>query len=273
MVEIEERVVSPQNLSKYSIENLKISREFSKEVLKEMNKIIRSIVLFGSSSKNMLKPTSDIDILIILNNITVFVTEELREAYRVVIESLREKISLKLHILTINLSEFWDMSRNGDPLLINILRSGTIMFDRDLVEPMQYLLKIGKIKPTKETVFNYLSRSKTLFEENNKHLQNGILDMYYSIIDITHSCLIVKKIVPQSPEKIPEIFKKEFKGTKLEKYNKTIKEIYILAKQIEHSRNKNITANQYGILYNKTKNLIRDLEKFIEKNIDKIFDI
>jgi len=232
-----------------------------------MKELVQSIVLFGSNSHNTQDKNSDIDLMIILDNVSIFVSEELREAYKVISNKLTQKHSNKLHILTVNLSDLWDMARKGDPLLINILREGIPLFDRNLIETMQYLLEIGKIKPTREAAYNYLSRSETLLEETKKHIHNAVLDLYYATVDIVHATLIVEKITPSSPKEMPRIFKETFKKTKLEKYSKDIEEIYRISKEIEHTRYSNLNGKEFDKLQTKTKKLIQELKKHIEEKI------
>lgn len=253
----------------YHLENLRISRSFSKEILLEMKELIRSIVLFGSNTHDTLNKDSDIDIMIVLDNVGVFVSEELREAYRIISSNLCNKHSNKIHLMTINLSDLWDMARKGDPVLINILRYGMPIFDRDLVEPLQYLLEIGKIRPTKEAVYNYMSRAKTLHEETEKHLEISILDMYYSVVDIVHAALMCKKIMPPSPKEMPQIFKKEFKEKKYTKIVKDIELFYKIAKDIEHKKGEKITGKIYDELRKKSENILNELEKCIKIEIKK----
>lgn len=253
----------------YHIENLKIARDFSKGLLKEMNEVVRSIVLFGSNTNNTQKKTSDIDVMVILNNVSVFVTPELREAYKIITNKLNETVGQnKIHLMTINLSDFWDMNRKGDPVIINVLRYGIPIFDRDLVEPMQYLLEIGKIRPTKEAIYNYTARSRTLFDETDKHMQNSILDLYYATIDIMHAAIMTQNITPPSPKEMPQIFSKTFKGKKIEKYSKDIKELYKITKELEKGTKKIYTGKDLDTLKNKTNKLIEELEIFIEKELE-----
>ena len=258
------------NQQNYHLENLKIARDFSKDLILELKELVRSIVLFGSNTNDTLNKNSDIDIMIVLDNVSVYVSKELQEAYKIIVQKLSNKYSNKLHIMTVNLSDLWDMARKGDPILINILRYGLPLFDRDLVEPLQYLLEIGKIKPTIEAANNYISRSQVLMEDTKKHLQNSILDMYYSIIDIVHVCLMVNKITPPSPKEMPKIFKEKFKKTNLEKYFKIIDEFYKIAKKIEHNMADKIDGKKYDELHEKATNLIKDLTAYSKNKIKEI---
>ncbi len=269
-MDFEQKKKPQNNQNKYHIENLHIARDFSKELLLEMNDLVKSIVLFGSNTNETTNKNSDIDIMIVLDNISVFVSEELREAYRIILKKISNKNSNKLHIMTVNLSDLWDMARKGDPILINILRYGSPIFDKDLIEPLQYLLEIGKIKPSKETIYNYIARSKTLKEENEKHISTAILDLYYAIIDITHAILICKKITPPSPKEMPEIFKNEFKNEpQILKHGKIIEEFYKIAKDIEHNKINKISGELYDKLNEKAKKTIEELEKYCLETINK----
>lgn len=274
-MDFEQKKKIKNNEINYHLENLKITREFSKDLILEMKELVKSIVLFGSNTNDTLNKDSDIDLMIILDNISVFVSKELQEAYHIITQKIASKHPNKLHIMTVNLSDFWDMARKGDPVFINILRYGLPIFDRDLVEPMQYLLEIGKIKPTREAANNYIARSQTLMEETTKHLQNSILDMYYSVIDIVHATLMTQKITPPSPKEMPKIFKSTFKGNSLERYSIIIDEFYKIAKQIEHGKANFINGKIYDELHKKAVVLVNDLTKFSQNEIKKsdIFDI
>ena len=265
-----------KNEEKYHIENLKISREFSKLLLKEMGELVRSIVLFGSNTYDTSTKDSDIDIMIVLDNVSVFVTDELREAYRIITSNLAQNVGKdKLHIMTLNLSDLWDMSRKGDPVLINVLRYGMPIFDRNLVEPLQYLLEIGKIRPSREAVYNYMARSSTLMNEIDKHMQNSVLDIYYSVIDMVHATLMCSEEMPPSPKEMPEIFANKFKGKLLGKYSKDIKEFYDLAKKIEKGKLIEISGAQLDKYKEKAMRMISDLEKYNHEIISKkdIFEL
>ncbi len=301
------------NQEKFHIENLKIVREFSKKLLIETDELVRSIVIFGSNNTNTLKKNSDIDVMVILDNISVFVSDELREAYKIITSKLikasqtqgvsdgsgqeiskkflsyeeqdssqivskknSSKSKNKIHLLSINLSDFWDMARKGDPVFINILRTGSPIFDRDLVEPMQYLLEIGKIRPTKEAVNNYIARSEILFNEVDKKIFEGVLDLYYSLIDMVHATLMIHKIIPPSPKDMPKIFKSEFKNNKkIIKFSKEIDEIYKLAKKIEHNEINKISGNEFDKIKKTVEKIIFELKRYNEekmKNMD-TFDL
>lgn len=266
----------PKNEENYHVESIRKVREFSKQFLDEMGELVRSIVLFGSNSTHSSNKSSDIDVMIVLDNVSVYVSDELKEAYRIITEKISSQISENFHLMTVNLTDFWDMSRKGDPILINILRYGTPIFDRDLVEPMQYLLEIGKIRPTRESVSNYKYRSQTLFKESSYHLDEALMDLYYSIVDAVHASLMTQGITPPSPKEMPELFKKTFKhNSKLQEFVPVIKEFYSLEKAIEHKKQGKISGAYYDEMRQKAEKLLKTVNEFTAQELKKkdIFEL
>lgn len=264
-----------RNEENYHIENLRLVREFSKELILEMKSLVKSIVLFGSNNKNTMTKNSDIDIMIVLDNISVFVSDELREAYNIIVNKLVSNNSSKFHIMTVNLSDLWDMARKGDPVFVNILRHGVCIFDTNLIEAMQYLLEIGKIRPSFETVNNYMARSEVLLDETKKHLQDAILDLYYSVVDMVHATLMIKKQMPPSPKDMPRIFKDVFKKEKIVSFSKVIDEFYKIAKDIEHGKVQNIDGKYYDELKKKAFDLVKTFKNYNQEELRKMntFDL
>ena len=235
-----------------------------------MGDLVRSVVLFGSNTQNTLNKNSDIDLMIVLNNVSVFVTPELKEAYQIITNRLTQEISDKFHILTVNLSDLWDMARKGDPILVNMLRFGMPIFDRDLIEPMQYLLETGKIRPTKESIDNYSARASTLLDESNFHIKEALMDLYYAVIDQAHATLMIHNVLPPSPKEMPKIFRETFKDKKtLGKFSSEIEEFYTLSKELEHKGNTLSTGSYYDIMRKKAQRIISYLKEYNIKELKK----
>src|SRR3989338_5104992 len=74
-----EKVVYPtlKLISEYDI-----AYDFAVKVYGKFNKIVKSIVLFGSTAKRIAKASSDIDIIIIVDDCTIRWDEELIAWYR-----------------------------------------------------------------------------------------------------------------------------------------------------------------------------------------------
>ena len=141
------------NIPKYPGEGYKLALKFSDLLKKELSQFVKVIVLFGSTArhaeeKSIYEP--DIDVLVIIDDLSIIMSPEVVESYRVITENLAVKVSKRLHITTMKLTSFWEYMRNGDPVAINMLRDGVPLFDVGVFEPMQMLLFQGRIRPSKE---------------------------------------------------------------------------------------------------------------------------
>ena len=59
-------------------------------------------------------------------------------------------------------TSFWEYIRNGDPVGINILRDGVAIIDTGFFDPLQALLKKGRIRPTSESIWTYIDEAAFL---------------------------------------------------------------------------------------------------------------
>lgn len=253
------------NMKKYHAQNIHYAREFIKELLKEMNSIVKSCVLFGSNTKNTLDKNSDIDVLVVLDNVSVYVTPELRETYQIITKKLVSQINPQLHIMSINLSDIWDMARKGDPLFINILRHGICLFDKDIIEPMQYLLSIGKIRPTTESILNFKARSEQLLDDFHVHLENCYFDLYYALVDGVHAMLMSYEVTPPSPKEMPQIVAHTISSKQGKELSLALQSIYTRVKEIEHRNNGRITCKELE----KTQKIVEKQLTFCHEHINK----
>jgi predicted nucleotidyltransferase len=83
-----------------------IALDFASRVYRKFDKIIKSVILFGSSAKNTATPSSDIDLIIIIDDVSLKWDMELTAWYR---EELGKLIKANpyakpLHINTVKLS-------------------------------------------------------------------------------------------------------------------------------------------------------------------------
>ena len=113
--------------SKFVLRNNKqIAMDFAVKVHKKFDSVVKATILFGSEAKNRAKSTSDIDIIIIIDDVAINWDLELIAWYREELAKIVEasKYSKDLHINTIKLSTWWDDLLHGEPVVINVLRYG-----------------------------------------------------------------------------------------------------------------------------------------------------
>jgi predicted nucleotidyltransferase/uncharacterized protein (UPF0332 family) len=254
---------TPQELTK---EDLDIAYKFARAMHKEFDRFIRAIVLFGSAAKKE-GHHGDIDILLIVDDVSYLLTPELVEAYRVITESHIAKVSTRLHITTLKFTSFWDYMRLGDPIGMNILRDGVAIIDTGFFYPMQMLLFDGRIRPTKEAVQAYHSRSKATLHNSEWHIMQAALDLYWACIDSCHAALMKAGETPPSPLEIAKVMEEKLvkPGHIHRRCPKTMEKIFHISKKILHREIKSLKGHEYDSLAKEAKELLDEMKRFIDR--------
>ncbi len=265
-----ERIKHP-NISKYRQADLKIATAFSNEVLKELKDYIKALVLFGSTvkaDKPAVAGERDIDILIIIDDLSVRITPEFVEAYRIILQKLSMKHSKRLHITTLKFTNFWEYMRIGDPIGINMLRSALPLYDMGFFAPLQALLRNGKIRPSQESIWTYFARAPSTLKNSRWHLLQATLDLYWGVIDSAHAALMTVGEIPPSPEHIADLMAKKLAKPKLigAKYVEIMEKFYKLSKMIVHRQLQEVKGEDYEIYYKEAEEFIEEMRKLIEKD-------
>ena len=216
-----------------------IAMDFAMKVYKKFEKAVKSIVLFGSTVKQTNVPGSDIDIIIIIDDVSIEWDPELIAWYREELDKiLRANPYQKgIHLNTIKLSTWWDDLLKGDAVVLNVLRYGEAMVDMaGFFEPLKYLLIKGKLKPTPEAVYNSLQRAPLHLQRSKAAELNSIEGLYWAMVDSSQAALISANVSPPSPEHIPVDLQETFvaAGMLNKKYIDWYRELLILHKKIVH---------------------------------------
>ncbi len=261
------------NSEKYTDEDLDIAYKFAKRVHKEFGSFIRAVVIFGSlarqieSGTNQMNKFSDIDILVIVDDVRTKLTPELVEAYRIITERIIYETSPKLHVTSLKFSHFWEYVRVGDPVALNVLRDGFSLIDTGFFEPLQLLLKQGRIRPSREAVWAYYSKAPLTLSSSKMRIMKATLDLYWAVIDSAHAALMSEDIVPGTPNQVSELLNEVFvKNKRLDKkYVKVMDEFYKLSKRIIYREVKEISASEYETYYKKAKDFVDKMHELILK--------
>jgi len=216
-----------------------IALDFATKICRKFDKMIKAVVLFGSIVKKTAVAGSDIDLIIIIDDLTIKWDQEMIAWYRTELEKILRINPYKkeLHINTIKLSTWWEDLLRGDPVVINILRYGETLIDlAGFFEPLQFLLQNGKIKSTPESVYNLLQRAPMHFARSKVSELNCIEGLYWAMVDSSQAALIASDTLPPSPEHIPINLNETFvnSGKLKSKYVDWFRELHTLHKKITH---------------------------------------
>jgi uncharacterized protein (UPF0332 family)/predicted nucleotidyltransferase len=271
-VDFEIKTRAKELVKDYKKEDMDIVYEFSKQAKKECKDLIKAIILFGSTARKVhegdLKGRSkDIDVLIIIDDINIELSQEIIQTYRIIIEKIVAKTSKRLHITTLRFTNFWEYARAGDPIAINMLRDGIAILDTGFFDPLQILLYQGRIRPSAEAIQNYLALAPQTLQNSKNHILQAVLDLYWAVIDSAHAALMYVNETPPSPAHVSELMDEKLvkPGILDKRYMHTMRNFYSLGKSIMHGEITQISGDQYDMYYREAHDFVMAIKKFIEK--------
>ncbi|MBI2575901.1 nucleotidyltransferase domain-containing protein [Candidatus Woesearchaeota archaeon] len=253
------------NLELYRRVDINLAYSFTKDCMKEFGKMLKAVVLFGSSARKTKTPESDLDILIVVDDLSMNFTEELTEAYRLVVQKLIAKHSTRIHVTTLRFSSMWEYIRNGDPIAINILRDGIPILDTGFFEPLQVLLKRGRIRPSDESIWTYYIRAPNTLHNSKWHLLQATIDLYWAVIDAAHAALMRHGEIPPSPEHVADLLHDKLVKNKLleERYVHIMRNFFHLAKMITHRELREVKGEEFDRYYKEAEEFVDRMKKYI----------
>lgn len=255
------------NIRNYSGDDYKLAKKFADAMQKELGDFLKAAILFGSAARSE-KPLyeRDIDVLMLINDLTLVLSPEVVQAYRVITERVASDVSKRLHITTMKLTNFWEYIRNGDPLAVNMLRDGVPLYDIGVFEPMQMLLFQGRIRPTKESIYVYFARAPVTLINADWHILQATLDLYWAVVDAAHAALMKVGEVPPTPSHIAKLIYEKLVKKKLvsKRAADAMDFFYLLSKKITHREIQNITGKQYDQYKEEAHDFVKEMEHVIE---------
>jgi hypothetical protein len=225
--------------------------KFATKLFSAYPKYIKSIVLFGSYAKQEESSKSDVDVLVIVDDVTTPPDKSFVGAFNFDIDRFRSEIKeVNLHITVLTLTGFWKGLIAVDPFTINAVRYGFPLIDTGFFEPIKVLLVKGDIKPTQESIYAAITRSEIFTGYISKAKAEIIEDAYWSVVNSAQAYLMSKNIVPPSPEKIEEeLAKTDFPAS----YTQLYKDIASTFKALEHGELKSIDFSLLENITSKAK--------------------
>ena len=244
-------------------------------VLKKFEKYIVSYVLTGSLVRGEATETSDVDVMVIIDDTDVkkMTRAELKDKLRGIIvgmgmeageaTGMPNKLNIQVYILT----DFWDNLKEANPVIFTLLRDGIPFYDRGTFIPWKQLLQMGKIKPSQEAIDMFMSSGDQMIRRvEHKIKEIGMEDIYYSILTPSQAALMLYGIPPPAPREtarlMDEIFVKK-ENMLEEKYVQILSDTIQVRKDIEHGTMEKVSGK-------KVDQMIKNAEKYL-KRIEKLF--
>ena len=248
----------------YEKDVLEVSYDFTKLIHKELGDLVRAVVLFGSATHA--DDPHDIDILIIVDDIQIAFTQELQQAYRVIVQNCASAVSNRLHITTLRFSNFWEYVRTADPVVTTVLRDGKPLIDTGFFAPLQLMLQQGRIRPSSEAIWAYWAKAPQVLLSSKWKVLLAVVDLYWAVIDAAHAALMSVGTVPETPEHVPGLLERKFvqKGLLEDHYPDTAQKFYRLQKDIYSRRIERISGARYDKLHQEADAFVKRMREFLE---------
>jgi len=250
-----------------------IASDFAMKVYGKFDQMIKSIVLFGSSAKKTSAPGSDIDIIVIIDDVSVKWDGELIAWYRDELGKLikANPYSMPLHVNSVKLSTWWEDLMRGDPVVINVLRHGDALIDfGGFFNPLRILLRDGKIRSTPESIYTLLQRAPGHLTRAKQSMLAVVDGLYWTMVDAAHAALIAADVMPSSPEDIPDVLRENFVKTKRlhKRFVDYYDEIHLVAKDIVHGNLTFIKGRNLDDWFEKADAFLGEMAKLVDELID-----
>ncbi|MCL4399265.1 nucleotidyltransferase domain-containing protein [Candidatus Parvarchaeota archaeon] len=210
--------------------------KFARGIYEKYPKVFKTIALFGSYSKGNETEKSDIDIMLIMDDVVNKLDEKtLGFIYADTDELVKKEKSIPLHINFVTLTAFWRGVLAADPVSVNVLRYGVPLIDTGYFEPLQALLEKGEIRPTEESIYASMARSELYSNSARLRLAGAVTDIYWSVVNSAQSVIMKNGEVPPSPETLKGMLESLLRMKVINEEDlKTFEEIYDIGRKILH---------------------------------------
>jgi len=264
---------------------LRVAQIHKSLVLKKFEKYVYSYVIGGSLVRGEVVKTSDVDVYIIIDDTDVkrMPRLELKDKLRNIIYSyvmqaeelagVKNKLSPQVYLLT----EFWEGVKDANPIFYTFLRDGVPLYDRGGFLPWKLLLRMGKIKPSPESIDMFMSMGdKTKDIVKRRLLDIVIGDIYWGVITPSQALLMLYGLPPTNVYETVKEMKRVFVDNEKmleKKYSDILEEIAIkYYKGYEHGKIKEVSGKEVDKLLKDSEDYLKRLKELredIEKEIQK----
>lgn len=260
-----------QKLSKQQEElrkrKLGVAEKFKEEVLKRYGNIVKAVVLFGSLTRGDFHEKSDVDMLVIIDDVIARFTPEMKLDFDDWLYDAAKRISEDITVQPAwTLSEFWDMARIGHPLLYTIVRDGWALYDTGFFIPIRKLLELGKIPTTLEAVEKFMETApQKINRVETAKLYMVAEDIYYAMLNSAQAVLMYMGYSPPSPKHTPIDVKEYLVDGKLleAEYLRDLERVIEFRKQVEHKEIKDVTGQEVDEFIERSKKFVSRMEQLL----------
>jgi len=250
-------------------------KRIANEVLKEYDGLIKAMWIYGSAvRKGEFKPTSDIDMMILLDDITQKVTAskmgEVDDMTSELCRAIKKEKGVNIHPQPPKrLSDWWDLLRGGEPWVFTSMRDAIPIYDPSgYIEPLQRLLRSGQLHGTWERAQMLLERAPYRLESAKRIFMNEITaDLLLAMVESGQAVLMFSGAAPATAPTMGVELKKHFVSEKLLEggYVDMYEDFYDFTKKIEHGELTKISGKELDRWIKRVKAFLMRMQELFDR--------
>lgn len=255
---------------------IKLAELHKQMVLQKFEKYIVAYVLGGSLVQGTATTKSDVDVFIVIDDTDVkkMTRAELRDKLRAIIVDLgfqagemtgiQNKINIQVYILT----DFWDNIKEANPVIFTFLRDGVPFYDRGIFMPWKQLLEMGRVKPSKEAIDQFMTYGDQYLKRIQVKLKEiGVDDFFWATVTPSQAAIMMLGHAPPTPKELVAVMRELFVKQKLleKKHVDDLEFILKTRKAIEHGDKAEISGTEIDDLYRRAEAFVARLNKLFEQ--------
>jgi len=231
--------------------DVRILKMYTDRIVGKFGKYIKAVWVVGSVKTGKGKQkTSDIDVPVIVDDTDVkrMTRSELKEKLFQRMVEMGYQIDKRIHPQAYLLTEFWQYVREGNPVLMTMIRDGAIIYDTGFLLPIKMLLLKGLIKPSKEAIDKLIMTSNELLGVTKKViLQKLTHNLHLAAVSSSQAVLMELGYRPTTPKETPRFVKEilfEKFGYIAEEDVRVCNNLVMTYKKVEHKELKEISGEE-----------------------------
>jgi len=250
----------PKDITK---ESIRLAEKFADKIVDEYDFVKAAFI--NRVSLRQQEEAKHLPIIVLIDDVSHHLPKTTIERYLNKVQKFISQISETLHVETMKFSKFWELTKQKEPKLLEILREAVILRDDGFVWPMKSLLAQGRIRPSRESTFTYFIRTTSTLKNSRAHIMQATLDLYWAVIDVGHAVLMKLGEIPPKPSHVANMLEERLvKPKKLDKkYPEILRNFYQLSRKILHKQIQEIKGEEFDTYLKEATDFITTMKRFL----------
>ncbi len=243
-------------------------------ILSKHGEKIKAMWIYGSFARGEAKPTSDIDVMTVVDDASADISNAelsgISSEISDINNAIKEKTKVNIHFQPAKrLTDWWDLLRSGEPWVFTSVRDALPVYDPSgYIEPLSRLLKEGRMGGTMERSQMLIHRAPSRLEEVRKiFLEDITADLLYAMVEAGQAVLMFHGVAPPSPKNLGSALRKHFVSKKILEnyYTELIDDFFAMTRKIDHGELTKITAKEVFAWVNKARDFIYRMDSIFAR--------